>query len=136
MENDKEKSIREKIYNFIEYMKETKNFEYAEINFRIIDEKILTDDSIFTDIKESANKIIKEANNNIIDEAEKLNKNNKILCELSQNILNKDMKSIIEKLPKGKLLDKTLKKYNRFAYFKYCISKKSNEQYNRKNVSK
>lgn len=125
VENDKEKEVyREKIYNFIEYMKETKNFEYAEINFRIIDEKILTDDNIFTDIKESANKIIKEANNNIIDEAEKLNKNNKILCELSQNILNKDMKSIIEKLPKGKLLDKTLKKYNADLLISNIVSPK------------
>ena len=96
VENDKEKErYREKIYNFIEYMKETKTFEYAEINFRIADERILSND-IFKYIKDTG----------------KFDKNNKILDEMFQKTSKEDIKSIIEKLPKGTLLDEILKKYN------------------------
>ena len=94
VENDKDKEwYRKKIYEFIQFMKETGTFEYVNLNFTISDERIFSDkffnnSKLQLDMKKYGNYIEPKGRNQILNQTNKSykNTNRKIILDRINNL--------------------------------------------------
>ena len=113
VENDKDREwYRKQIYEFIQFMKETGTFEYVDLSFYILDERILTKQ--FEEIAPLLIKKIGECKNS----KEFIEYRSEILAKLNheaEKITSKDKKDKIDNYSKS-----AIREFNNDSYTGYC----------------
>ena len=113
MENDEDREkYREEIYKFLQFMKETGTFEYVDLAFYILDERILTKG--FEEVKPLLVEKIKKCNNS----QEFIEYREKILSQLNDEynkMTSKEKQEKINNYSKSSISD-----FNNDAYTGYC----------------
>ena len=104
VENDEDREkYREEIYKFLSFMKETGTFEYVSLNFKVIDERVLSDEYYKND--NLRNEILSYGKKVAIKDREKLFQK---LTESFSKTSQKDKLKRMENLNKTNMLENTI----------------------------